>query len=240
MKVNDRIDIPARDLPPGRLQLRKEHLVSELSTDDRVARRRRRRVGFVLVPAVVILFGLTGFTTYVLTREPTHMETVGCFEQASLSANVAVVSADGRDPAVICREIFQASDLSAPIPDELASCVLDSGAIGVFPSSGPQTCDLLGLADLPASYAVARKRFAALRNAIVAQIGEPASGSTRGGPQCVGEEKAQAIVRRELDAHGYAEWDVKVIGEPFSAEQPCADVGFSENTVFLSPNGPRG
>jgi hypothetical protein len=240
LNVNDRIDIPERDLPPGRLQLRKEHLMSELSTHGRVARWRRRRLGLVLIPAVVVLLGVTGFTTYALTREPTHMESVGCFERASMNANVAVVSADGRDPAVICREIFQASDLSAPVPDELASCVLDTGAIGVFPSSGAQTCELLGLADLPASYAVERKWFAALRNAIVAQIGEPASGSTRGGPQCVGEDEARAIVRRELDAHGYADWDVKVIGEPFSAEQPCADVGFAENTVFLSPNGPRG
>jgi hypothetical protein len=214
--------------------------MSELSTHGRVARGRRRRLGLVLIPAVVVLLGVTGFTTYALTREPTHMESVGCFERASMNANVAVVSADGRDPAVICREIFQASDLSVPVPDKLASCVLDTGAIGVFPSSGPQTCEQLGLADLPASYAVERKRFAALRSAIVAQIGEPASGSTRGGPQCVGEDEAQGIVRRELDAHGYADWDLKVIGEPFSAEQPCADVGFSENTVFLSPNGPRG
>ena len=152
------------------------------------------------------------------------METVGCFERASLSANVTVVSAS-RDPAAICSEILQAGDLpGAPVPDELASCVLDTGAIGVFPSSGPETCEQLGLADLPASYAVEGKRFAALRDAIVAQLGEPASGSTRGGPQCVGEDEARAIVRRELDAHGYADWDVKVVGEPFSAERPCADV----------------
>jgi hypothetical protein len=240
LKVNERLDIPNRDLPPGRLQLRKEHLVSELSTHDRVARRRRRRVGLVVVPAVLILFGLTGFTTYVLTREPTHMETVGCFERASLNANVAVVSADGRDPAVICREIFQAGDLpGAPVPHELDSCVLDTGAIGVFPSSGATTCEELGLADLPASYAVEGKRFGALRDAILAQVGEPASGSTRGGPQCIGEDEARAIVRRELDAHGYADWDVKVIGEPFSAERPCADIAFGENTVFLAANGPR-
>jgi hypothetical protein len=239
--VKDRLDIPDRDLPPGRLQLRKEHLVSELSAHSPVARRRRRRLGLVLIPAVVILLGVTGFTTYALTREPTHMETVGCFERASLSANVAVVSADGRDPAVICSEILQAGDLpGAPVPDELASCVLDSGAIGVFPSSGPGTCEQLGLADLPASYAVEGKRFAALLDAIVAQLGEPASGSTRGGPQCVGEEEARAIVRRELDAHGYADWDVKVVGETFSAERPCTDVSFGENIVLLAPNGPRG
>lgn len=240
--MNDALDIPNRDLPPGRLQLRKEHLVSELRIHDRAARKRKRRLVLVLVPAVLLLLGVTGFTTYALTREPTVFESVGCFERASLNANVAVVANDGRDPAVICSEVFRAGDLpGAPAVDELASCVLDTGAIGVFPSSGAATCETLGLADLPTSYAVEGKRFAALRDAIVSQLGEPMSGSSRGGPQCVGEEDARAIVRRELDAHGYADWDVKVAGEGFTAEQPCADVAFdgAGKTIVLVGSGPR-
>jgi hypothetical protein len=127
------------------------------------------------------------------------------------------------------------------VPGKLAACVLDTGAIGVFPSSGAETCENLGLADLPASYAAKRKRFDELRDAIVAQVGEPASGSTRGGPQCVGEDEARAIVRRELDSHGYGDWEVKVAGEPFGTKRPCADVSFdgAENTVVLVAVGPR-
>jgi hypothetical protein len=240
--VDDELNTPNRDLPPGRLQLRKEHLVRELRIQDPAARRRRRRLAFVLVPAVIALLGVTGFTTYALTREPTHLESIGCYDRASLHANVAVVGADGRDPATICAEIWEQEALpGAPVPEKLASCVLDTGAIAVFPSSGADPCEELGLADLPASYAAEGKRFAALRDAIVAELGEPASGSTRGGPECVAEDAARAIVRRELDAHGYGDWSVEVAGEPFSAARPCADVSFdgAGKTVLLVAAGPR-
>jgi hypothetical protein len=241
--VNEELHIPQRDLPPGRLQQRKEQLVSELRMWDRTSRRRRRRFVLVLIPAVVAVLAVTGFTTYALTREPTHLETVGCFDRAALDANVAVVNADGRDPTAICNEIWQNGDLpGAAVPSKLAACVLETGAIGVFPRSGAGTCENLGLADLPASYAAEGKRFAALRDAIVAKLGEPASGSTLGGPQCVGEGEARAVVRRELDAHGYGDWDVKVAGEPFSANLPCADVSFdgAGKVVLLIAVGPRG
>jgi hypothetical protein len=241
--VNDELHIPERDLPPGRLQQRKEQLVSELSMWDRTARRRRRRFVLVLVPAVIAILGVTGFTTYALTREPTHLETVGCYDKAALDANVAVVSADGRDPTAICTEIWQRGDLpGVPVPGKLAACVLETGAIGVFPSNGAGTCEELGLADLPASYAVEGKRFAELRDAIVAQLGEPASGSTRGGPQCVGEDEARAVVRRELDSHGYGDWEVNVAGGDFSTSRPCADVSFdgAGKAVILVPVSSRG
>jgi hypothetical protein len=243
MRVNEEIQIPERDLPPGRLHRRKEQLVSELSMWDRTARRRRRRLVLILVPAMIAVLVVTGFTTYALTREPTHLETVGCYDRATLDANVAVVSADGRDPTAICMEIWQHGDLAGEaVPRNLAACVLETGAIGVFPSSDASTCETLGLADLPASYAVEGKRFAALRDAIVSRLGEPASGSTRGGPQCVGGDEARAVVRHELDAHGYGDWDVKVAGEPFSTKRPCADVSFDggEKVILLVAVGPRG
>ena len=236
--MKEKLEIPHRQLPPERLALRKEHLMAELSLQDRAARRRRRRLGLVALPAAVLLLGATGFATYALTREPTHLESVGCYDKASLDANVAVVSADGRDPIAICESIWQAGDLpGAPVPARLAACVLETGAIGVFPSSDARTCSKLGLAGLPASYAAEGRRFAALRDAIVARVGEPASGSSRGGPQCVGEDRALAIVRRELDSHGYADWKVSVAGGSFSPARPCADVSFdtAAKAVFIVP-----
>ena len=224
--MNDELDIPERDLPRGRLQIRKEHLVRELSIWDRTARRRRRRFAIVLVPAVLVVLAVTGFTTYALTREPTHLETLGCYDRPALDADVTVVSADGRDPIEICTEIWQRGDLAgADLPNKLAACVLETGAIGVFPSSGAATCEELGLADLPASYAVERQRFAALRNAIVAKLGEPASGSSLGSAKCVGEADARAVVRRELDAHGYGDWGMEV-SAVYTAERPCTEVSF--------------
>jgi hypothetical protein len=48
-------------------------------------------------------------------------------------------------------------------------------------------------------------------------------------------------VRRELEAHGYSDWDVMVAGEAFSAERPCADLAFdgAGKTVVLAAGGPR-
>jgi hypothetical protein len=234
--------IPAeRDLPRHRRRARREHLVGEVRDWDGTTRRQRRRRALILVPAVLTALVATGFTTYALTREPTVFESVGCFDRAALNANVAVVANDGRNPAAICREIFRADDLNVSTPDGLASCVLDTGAIGVFPSTGPATCAKLGLAELPQSFAAESRRFAALRSALVAQLGEPASGTSRGGPQCVGEVEASEIVRRELDAHGYTDWEVEVAGEGFSEQIPCADFAFDSagKTVILVGNGPR-
>jgi hypothetical protein len=177
--------------------------VAELRGFDQAERRRRRKLVFVFVPAVVLLLAATGFTTYALTREPTHLASVGCFETESLGAGVAVVDADGRDPRTICAELWRTDALPGPVPDRLAACVLETGAIGVFPSSSSGTCNRLGLADLPASYAAQGRRFAELRDAIFARIGWPGSGTDPGSGRCAREAETRMVVREELDAHGY-------------------------------------
>jgi hypothetical protein len=228
---------PERDLPPGRLHRRTEHLVNEVSVWDRAARRRRRRVALILVPAVIVLLGLTGFTTYALTREPTHLDSLACYETAALDGNITVVKSDGRDPTVICGELWHDGVMGpGPMPESLAPCVLATGAVGVFPSSREDACEQLGLADLPPTYAAEQRRFAELRDAIVAHLGEPASGSSRGSDKCVGEDEARALVRRELDAHGYAEWGIE-LSQDFTAERPCAEASFDgeKKAVVLIP-----
>jgi hypothetical protein len=237
--MNDETRIPAqRELPPGRHQLRKEHLVREATMWDRAARRRRRRLALVLVPAVLAVLAVTGFTTYALTREPTHLESVGCFGTADLDGNIAIVNADGRAPTAICAELWRQGDMGpGPAPESLAACVLETGAVGVFPSSGKETCEHLGLADLPPTYAAEAERFAALRDAIAAELGA-SYGSTERDPKCLREEEARALVRRELAARGYENWGIEVIGGGFS-ESPCAAVGLGfdgeRKVVFLVP-----
>lgn len=223
--MNDDTRIPAdRDLPPERLQLQKEHLVKEVTMWERAAQRRRRRLALVLVPAVLAVLAVTGFTTYALTREPTHLESVGCFETAELDGSIAIVNADGRAPTAICAELWRQGDMGAgPAPRSLAACVLETGAIGVFPSSGKDTCKQLGLADLPPTYAAEAERFAALRDAIAAELGA-SYGSTERDPKCLREEEARALVRRELAARGYEDWSIEVIGNGFN-ESPCSAVG---------------
>jgi hypothetical protein len=172
---------------------------------------------------------------------PTHLESIGCFETADLRANTAIVNADGRDPVAICTELWDRGAVgNVPPPARLTACVLETGAIGVFPGSSANTCEELGLAALRASYAAEAKRFAKLRDAIVAQLGEPASGSSLGTPKCVPKQAARTIVRRELDEHGYSDWQIEVAGEDFTAERPCAEVAFDgkRKAVTLIPVWP--
>ena len=233
--MTEKLRIPdRRELPARWIELQREHLLEEL--EPRRTHRRRRLV-VALVPAVFVLLAATAFTTYKLTRNPTHLESVGCYDRASLAANTAVVGADGRDPVAICSEVWQQGALGKPVPKRLQACVLQSGAIGVFPARRADTCGTLGLAPLPASYRTAAKRFASIQNAIVARLGTPASGSSKRGPQCVGEAAATSFVRNELDARGYRDWQIKVAGGSFTADRPCAEPSFDTGakTVYLLP-----
>lgn len=212
--------------------------MSELALEETSRRRRRRALALTLVPAVVVLLGATGFTTYILTREPTHLESIGCFDAVTLRANTTIVKADGRDPVAICADLWRQGVVGrAPAPKRLQACVLQTGAIGVFPSPEGETCDRLGIAELSPGYAVEGRRFARLRDAIVAEFGEPASGSSLGSPKCVGDDRARAVVRRELDAHGYRDWGIEVAGDGFTAERPCAEPAFDggRKVVTLVP-----
>src|SRR5438132_6363501 len=162
--MSNRLRLPdRRQLSSAWIEAHKKHLLGEL-TRQPAAERRRRRFVLVLVPAVVVLLAATAFTAYSLTRNPTHLESIGCYDSASLTANTAIVSADGRDPVAICSEVWQQGALGTHVPKRLAACVLHTGAIGVFPRTGENTCGALGLAPLPASYAAEAKRFAALQS----------------------------------------------------------------------------
>jgi hypothetical protein len=148
--MTEKLRIPNRkELPAAWIEQRRDHLLAEIA--GRAApSRRRRRLGIALVPAVLLLLGATAFTTYTLTRQPTHLESIGCYDRASLDANTAVVSADGRDPVTACAEVWRQGALGPNVPTQLEACVLQSGAIGVFPrSAGGDTCGSLGLARVP-------------------------------------------------------------------------------------------
>lgn len=228
------LQIPAeRDFPPGQLERRSRHLVRELS-----ATRRRRRLVLTLVPAVLVLLtAATGFTAYSLLRtEPSHFESIGCYDRADLRANVTIISSDARGALAQCRDLWSQGAMGTVVPDRFAACVLSTGPIAVFPSVDDETCERMGLADLSARGRAESRRFMRMRDAVYAEIGTPASGSSRGSADCVGEMRAREIVRRLLDRHGYEEWRVATAGERFSAGRPCADVSFdgtSETAVLL-------
>ena len=179
------------------------------------SRRSMRRRLVVALAALGVVLTASGFGAYALTRdEPTHFDSIGCFEKADLGANAAIVGVDGRSPTEICAEVWATGGFGPgrAVP-ALQACVLETGAVGVFPGSGAEVCNRLGIAALGPGYEAKAARFAALRDDIVAGL-----------QRCVGEEGARAVVRGELNAHGFAGWRFELVA-PFTAERPCAELG---------------
>jgi len=147
--MSDRLTPPPdRDFPAGRLQLRKEQLVSQIFTTSQTSSRRRPRRVLVAVAAVVgaAVTAAAAYGGYTLTRPVTPVRSIGCYESVSLSANTAVVSAGDGSPVAACEGVWSSAFPGDEQPDGFAACVLDSGAIGVFPApAGSDPCDKLGL-----------------------------------------------------------------------------------------------
>jgi hypothetical protein len=211
-----------RDLPPGRLTDRRNHLIREL----RAGRRRRPRWAVVLAPVAALLLGASAWTAYELTRSEPALESVGCFDRAATSANVAIVSADGQSPVAICAELWAKGHVAPTrrVPEHLTPCVLDTGGIAVFPAR--DACSRLNLRELPATYGRDVRAFAAFRDDIV--------GRTTG--RCTGAADAERIARSALARHPVAGWRVER-GGAFTTARPCAVPAFDTqaSTVVLVP-----
>ena len=142
---------PERDFPPGRLQRRREQIVSEISaTAAKPAPRYPRRILVSVVAlAVAGIFAAAAYAGYALTRPVTPVVTVGCYESDSLDANTAVLS-DTKSPAAACGRVWASAFPGSHRPSDFAACVLPSGSIGVFPGDTTgDTCKSLGLAKAP-------------------------------------------------------------------------------------------
>jgi hypothetical protein len=141
---------PERDFPAGRLQLRKEQLVSQIFTTagPPVTRRPRRGLVLAIAAATAAILASAAYAGYALTRPATHLKSIGCYEDVSLTANTAVVDAGSGPPAVTCAEKWSSAFPGVARPASFAACVLDSGAIGVFPADTGDPCAKLGVAAL--------------------------------------------------------------------------------------------
>jgi hypothetical protein len=143
---------PERDFPTGRLQQRKEQLVSEIyATAAKPAPRYPRRI-LVSVAALTVagVFAAAAYAGYAFTRPVTPVVTIGCYESDSLDANTAVLAAGTESPVTACAARFASAFPGSPRPSGFAACVLPSGSVGVFPGDTTgDTCKSLGLAEAP-------------------------------------------------------------------------------------------
>ncbi len=223
---------PDRDLPARRCQRRREHLVQEIT-----ASRRRVRPLVLAFAAATLVLSATGFGAYALTREPTHVDSIGCYEQADLNSNVAVIGSASTDPVAACAALWRSGSLGSTtnVPP-LTACVLDTGAVAVMPGQ-PSICEGLGIAALSADARHQLVRLGELRAALAERFGD-SSGSNRR-TACVGEATAMRIVRAELKARGLTDWTIEITS-PFNAERRCASASIvpADRTITLIPISP--
>ena len=142
---------PEREFLAGRLQQRKEQLVSQISAAPAVSPRRPRRI---LVAAVTVavagILTAGAYAGYKLTRPVTPVATIGCYQTDSLDANTAVLASRTHSPVAACARIYASAFPDAQRPSAFAACVLPSGSVGVFPGdTAGDTCESLGLAKAP-------------------------------------------------------------------------------------------
>ena len=143
---------PEREFPPGRLQQRKEQLVSEISAAPaRPAHRYPRRLLVALAAlAVAGIFAAAAYAGYTLTRPVTPVVTIGCYEGDSLDANTAAIAAGTSSPVAACARTYASAFPGSQRPSSFAACTLPSGSVGVFPAdTAGDTCKSLGLAAAP-------------------------------------------------------------------------------------------
>jgi hypothetical protein len=141
---------PEREFPAGRLQQRKEQLVSELyGTSAAPSRHHPRRV-LVLAAAFAVagILAAAAYAGYKLTHPVTPVATIGCYETDSLDANTSVLASGTQSPVAACAAGYASAFPGSQRPASFVACVLPSGSIGVFPGdAGSGTCKSLGLSD---------------------------------------------------------------------------------------------
>ena len=228
---------PERDFPTGRLQQRKEQLVSQIHAESVAGRRRRpRRVLIAAVAAAMAgILAAAAYAGYALTRPATQLATIGCYESDSLTANTAVLPS-GTDSAVTtCASSYALAFPNSQPPTNFAACVLASGSVGVFPAdSTSDTCKSLGLSNLAQTPGTRQQamQFDNLEHDLDALF---ASNS------CLSPDQARTAVRTALARNGLSSWTVKngegVHGEGFSPQRPCAGLAYdtTQQTVILVP-----
>jgi len=143
---------PEREFPVGRLQQRKEQLVSEISGAPVAPAQHHPRRILVLAAAFVVAGVLTaaGYGGYRLAHPVAPVATIGCYETDSLDANTAVLASGTKDPVASCARQYASAFPGDRVPASFAACLLPSGSIGVFPSDTTGgTCESLGLAKAP-------------------------------------------------------------------------------------------
>jgi hypothetical protein len=193
----------------------------------RRAKQARRRALWILIPAAVLLLGAASYALYHKVTEPSL---VVCYQDASLEANRAGVPPATSGPVRVCQGLWQSGGAffsPGHSPPALVACVLDNGAIGVFPEDGdPDACQELGLATFEPAHGDGTDAVAVLQNDLAPHFLDA----------CVGSEQATELAQAALRRLGLTGWQTAV-SAPFTDQAPCASLALdsSSQTVYLVP-----
>jgi len=211
------------------------------------ARRRHRRTAAVAIAALVLL-GLLAVAAYARLRPGPVTQLgagVGCFADASLRSDVAVVELGGLDPIARCQQVWAGGGMGTPRPaPRLVACVYPSGAVAVLPGRDTAICDELGLREPAAGEIDRLRRFDAMQQTIEQRLGVRHRA-------CVDPAFAYRVITSELRAHGFTDWRVEhfrmdASGRIFGplgevAQRGCAMIGYQgdRRVVELVVEAPR-
>jgi hypothetical protein len=150
-------------------------------------RRVRRRIGIGALSFAVAATGVAAASGVFNTPEQLAGTSVGCYDRASLDANVSVLSTGADTPVDTCRRVLG-------VDGPLVACA--NGAVAVFPG-GPGTCERLGLEPLPPEYDAARAKVLAFADAVRA---------IETSEECVPPRELARRVQALLDRSGWTGW----------------------------------
>lgn len=191
--------------------------------------RRRRLIRAVAVAVAALLLAAAAWA--VLYRDPTEPSGVGCYQSTDLASDRVVIRPDTEPSVDACTEPWRDGTLTNPtmapgtVPP-FTGCVTETGALAVFPTDDPETCERLGLAPANPVPADDIEPVVDLQNQLVEFF------STAG---CVDMQTATDKIQAILDRAGLDHWRIQT--QPSPPDRPCASFGLDPqtNTVILVP-----
>lgn len=189
---------------------------------------RRRRAAVAVAVGLAVLGAAAA--AWVNSRRPTHTLSIGCYAEARLDANTYVISAREGQAVEACLELWRTGTFGAPSEPGLVACVLESGAVGVFPGDRTTCAGLKRppAETVPPSGTVLSERVRTLQDRLVGAYNATT---------CLEVPEASALAKSTLRELGLRDWSVKSQPLGFDDERPCVSWVIDEpnKTVHMVP-----
>lgn len=196
--------------------------------------RHRRRRTTAMIGVVVLGVSAVAAAAFVARRQPSTTISVGCYAEAHLDADTAVVATEPPGAVETCAQLWREGHIGSGSVPPLQACVLREGAIGVFPGEDPSVCAGLGNNTAPAPPPEEIAPPAGTGN--VDGLRTDLAAADRG-VSCLEPDVARSVAEAALRRHGFRGWEIEVgggaTGKGFDDERPCATFQVKEEQQVL-------